>query len=147
MQEKRELLRYFLAAIAYRAQKALWDAPPGFKHFRAAPGVRTPHQLVCHITNVLGYGRTYFVGGTFSSRVPTDWAEDLKALHEMLEDLGEHLLTGSSLRATTEERLLQAPLSDAMTHVGQLALLRRLAGSPVRPENFMPRRRGYGPLL
>ncbi len=137
MNEKRQLLHHFLAAIAYRVQKAIRGAPAGFEHFRAAPGVRTPHELVCHITNVLGYGRTFFVGGAFPSRVPTNWTEDLNALHEMLEDLGRHLVTGASLRATTEERLLQGPLSDAMTHVGQLAMLRRLAGSPVRPEDFI----------
>ena len=58
-------------------------------------------------------------------------------MHEMLEDLGRHLVTGASLGSTTGERLLQGPLADAMTHVGQLAMLRRLSGSPVRPENFI----------
>lgn len=137
MEDERRLLRHFLAAIAYRVQKALRGAPSGFEHFRAARGVRTPHELICHITNVLGYGRTFFVGGRFPSRVPTDWPEDVKALHEMLEDLGRHLVTGASLGSTTGERLLQGPLADAMTHVGQLAMLRRLSGSPVRPENFI----------
>jgi hypothetical protein len=137
MDERRQLLRHFLAAIAYRTQKALRGAPEGFEVFRVASGVRTPHQLISHITNVLGYGRTFFIGGTFPSRDPTNWAEDVRALHEMLEDLDGHLSKGSLLQATNEERILQGPLSDAMTHVGQLAMLRRLAGSPVRPENFI----------
>lgn len=137
MEEQRQLLRHFLGTLAYRTQKALRGAPQGFDRFRAASGVRTPHELVCHMTNVLGYARTFFVGGAFPSRIPTNWSDDVRALHAMLDDLSGHLQNGSELRATDEGRLLQGPLSDAMTHIGQLALLRRLAGSPVRPENFI----------
>jgi hypothetical protein len=137
MNEKREMLRHFLAALAYRTQKALREMPDGFAEFRPGLDARTPHQLICHMTNVLGYGRTFFIGRSFPSRVPTDFNADIEAFHTMLEDLSGHLQRGTPLRATTEERLLQGPFSDAMTHVGQLALLRRLAGSPVPPENFV----------
>ena len=137
MNEKREMLRHFLAALAYRTQKALRDMPDGFPQFRPGLEARSPHQLICHMTNVLGYGRTFFLGGSFPSRVPTDFKVDVAAFHEMLRDLSVYLQRGTPLHGTTEERLLQGPLSDAMTHVGQLALLRRLAGSPVAPENFV----------
>jgi hypothetical protein len=137
MNDKREMLRHFLAALAYRVTKALKGAPPDFSAFRAGAAVRTPHELVCHMTNVLGYARTYFVGGQWPSRIPTKFQADVRAFHEMLADLSVRLHGDQPLLDTTEERLLQGPFSDAMTHAGQLAMLRRLAGSPIRPENFI----------
>jgi hypothetical protein len=137
MNEKREMLRHFLATLAYRVSKALREAPQGFHEFRAAPQVRTPHELVCHMTNVLGYARTFFIGGSFPSRVATEFDKDVAAFYDMLADLSRHLETGTPFVGTTAERLLQGPFSDAMTHTGQLAMLRRLAGSPIPPENFL----------
>ncbi len=137
MTEKRKLLRHFLAALAYRTQKALRGAPVEFYEFDAGSQTRTPHQLVCHMTSVLGYARTFFIGGTFPQPEPREWLADVTAFHDMLQDLSNHLSTDEPLINTTEERLLQGPFSDAMTHAGQLAMLRRLAGFPVPPENFV----------
>jgi hypothetical protein len=136
MRDKRDMLRHYLAAIAYRLQKALRDMPESFPEFRAGSQTRSPHELVCHIRSVLGYARTHFIGGVYDGGVPKDFQQDLAGLHDMLEDLDRHLC-GTRLLDTTEERLLQGPFSDAMTHVGQIAMLRRLAGSPVPPENFI----------
>jgi hypothetical protein len=137
MDEKRAVLRHFLAALAYRTQKALRGAPEGFGDFRAAPGVRTPAELVCHMTSVLGYARTFFTGGEYwPERLPT-LEKEIARFHATLADLAGHLDERALLDDITPERLLQGPLADAMTHVGQLALLRRLAGSPVPPENFV----------
>lgn len=137
MNEKRQMLRHFLAALAYRTQKALRDAPVEFREFSAGSQTRTPHPLICHMTNVLGYARTCFIGGTFPSRHPTNWENDVSGFHGMLEDLGRYLDSETPLRHATEERMLQGPFSDAMPHVGQLAMLRRLAGFPIPPENFI----------
>lgn len=131
------MLRHCLAAIAYRTQKALRDAPPSFGTFDAGSQVRTPTDLVRHMTSVLGHARRFFVGGRYRAEPLTDLSAEIVRFHEMLADLAHNLETGTELRGTTEERLLQGPLSDAMAHAGQLAMLRRLAGSPVRPENFM----------
>src|SRR5215469_8092850 len=136
MNDKREMLRHFLATLAYRVSKALRGAPPDFPAFRAGAAVRTPHELICHMTNVLGYARTHFVGGHWPSRIPSDFQTDVRAFHEMLADLSERLRGDQPLLDTSEERLLQGPFSDAMTHAGQLAMLRRLAGSPIRPEKL-----------
>jgi hypothetical protein len=137
MDDTRALLRHFLAALAYRTQKALRDAPPDFGSFRAAVGVRTPAQLVCHMTSVLGYARTFFIGGTYRPDDLPSLRAEIDRFHEMLHDLARHLESGSSLRdGMSAERLLQGPFSDAMTHAGQLAMMRRLAGSPVAPEDF-----------
>jgi hypothetical protein len=135
--EKRAFLRHFLAAIAYRTQKALRAAPESFGTFDAGHQVRTPAELVRHMTSVLGYARTFFVGGRYWPEPLPDLAAEVSRLHEMLEDLAAHLDAGTPLQGTTEEQLLQGPFADAMTHAGQLALLRRLAGSPVPPENFI----------
>jgi hypothetical protein len=138
MDEKRQLLRHFLAALAYRTQKALRGAPPAFDGFRAGGGVRTPAELVCHMTSVLGYARTYLVGGQYRPEPLPSLQAETERFHEMLVDLGRHLESGAPLReGMTPERLLQGPLADAMTHAGQLAVLRRLAGEPVPPENFI----------
>jgi len=135
--ETNTLLHHFLATLAYRTQKALREAPPGFGHFRAGQQVRTPIQVLCHMTNVLGYARTYFIGGSYRAEpLPTLEAE-IQRFHEILADLSARLRSGTPLKNTTPERLLQGPFSDAMTHVGQLAILRRLFGSPVPPEDFI----------
>jgi hypothetical protein len=131
------LVRHFLAAIAYRTQKALRDAPASFGSFEAGSQVRTPSELLRHMTGVLGYARTFFVGGQFRAESLPDMSATIARFHSVLADLARHLEAGTPVRGTTLERLLQGPLSDAMTHAGQLAILRRLAGSPVPPENFI----------
>jgi hypothetical protein len=138
MDDKQSLLRHFLAALAYRTQKALRDAPAEFGDFRAAAGVRTPAELVRHMTSVLGYSRTYFLGGQYRPEPLPSLQEEIIRFHEMVEDVAGHIEAGTPLaEGMTEERLLQGPFSDAMTHAGQLAMLRRLAGCPVPPENFI----------
>jgi len=136
--DRRKLLNHFLAALAYRTQKALRDAPADFGSFRIGDGVRTPAELVRHMSSVLGYARTFFVGGNYRPEPLALFDEEIKRFHELLGMLAQHLRDGDLLReGMTEERLLQGPFSDAMTHAGQLALLRRLAGAPVAPENFI----------
>jgi hypothetical protein len=137
MDEKRALLKHFLAALAYRTQKALRDAPPDFGAFRVAPKVRTPHELIQHMDSLLGYSRTCFIGGSYHPPVLPDFQDAILHFHEILADVARHLEKGSELRGVTPERLLQGPFSDAMTHAGQLAMLRRLSGSPVPPEDFV----------
>ena len=138
MDDKRELLRHFLAALAYRTQKALRGAPVEFGTFSAGAGVRTPRELVRHMTSVLGYARTLFVGGKYRPDPLPSLQEEAARFHEMIGDLGRHLGGGSPLaKGMSVERLVQGPFSDAMAHAGQLALLRRLAGAPIAPENFL----------
>jgi hypothetical protein len=136
--DKRALLRHFLAALAYRTQKALRDAPAGFGDFRAAAGIRTPAELVRHMTSVLGYAETFFIGGQYRPEPLPSLNDEIVRFHKTVEQLARHLDAGTPLReGLTEERLLQGMFSDAMTHAGQLAMLRRLAGDPVAPENFI----------
>ena len=87
--------------------------------------------------SVLGYARTMFIGGEYNQEPLADFHAEVLRFHRTLEDLAQHLELGTPLQGITPEQLLQGPLSDAMTHAGQLAMLRRLAGSPVSPENFV----------
>jgi hypothetical protein len=138
MDEKAELLRHFLATLAYRTQKALRDAPAGFGTFHAADGVRTPAELVRHMTSVLGYAHTFFVGGQYRLDPLPSLQEETIRFHDMLGKLARHIEVGTPLlQGMSAKRLLQGPFSDAMTHAGQLSMLRRLAGVPVPPENFI----------
>lgn len=138
MDDTRRMLLHFLAALAYRTQKAVRDAPNDFGTFEPPSQIRSPKELVRHMTSVLGYARTFFVGGQYRPTPLESLEAEVERFHAMIADLGQHLERGSELRAgMSAERLLQGPFSDAMTHAGQLALLRRLAGSPVRPENFI----------
>ena len=137
MTESRRLLQHFLAALAYRTQKALRDAPDGFGEFSAGTFVRTPHELVWHMSGVIGYARTMLHGGTFvPPRLPTS-ADEVTRFHELLAALHADLGDESLIALISDEQFLQGPLADAMTHAGQLALLRRLAGSPVPSEDFI----------
>ena len=138
MDRDRELLRHFLAAIAYRTQKALRDAPDHYPTFSAGHRVRTPLEILRHMTSLMGYVRTFFVGGQYPRTLeplPT-FKEEIARFHEMIEAVGA-LLASDAKPSLSTEQLLQGPFADTMTHVGQLAMLRRLADAPVRPENFV----------
>ena len=91
LDDKRAMLRHFLAALAYRTQKAVRDAPDSFGEFRAGQQVRTPADLVRHMTSVLGYARTHFVGGMYRAAPLPDLAAETARFHSMLEDLARHL--------------------------------------------------------
>jgi len=135
--ESRRLLQHFLAALAYRTQKALRGAPESFGEFRAGTHSRTPFELVWHMTGVIGYARTMLHGGAFApQRLPT-LADEIARFHATVGALRDDFADAALTARITDEQFLQGPLADAMTHAGQLAMLRRLAGAPVASENFI----------
>ena len=137
MDDKRHMLRHFLAALAYRTQKALRGAPDTFANFQAGNDVRTLAELVRHMTSVLGYAPTFFIGGAYRPEPFPTFEDEIARFHDMLGSMRELLESGAPITGLTEEQLLQGQFSDAMTHAGQLAMLRRLHGEPVRSENFI----------
>ncbi len=137
MNESRRLLQHFLGALAYRTQKALRDAPASFAEFRAAPTARTPFELVWHMTGVIGYARTMLHGGDFEPPRLASFADEVARFHDTLAALSRDFGDASLQARISDEQFLQGPLSDAMTHAGQLAMLRRLEGAPVPSENFI----------
>ena len=138
MDDTRALLLHLLATIAFRARYALRGAPESFGSFQAGNEVWTPAELVRHMASVLGYARSCFEGRERPRIDPLpDLAAEVTRFHAMLEEVAQHVRAGTELKGMTEEQLLQGPLADALTHVGQLAVLRRLSGSPVQRESFV----------
>ncbi|MEP6764265.1 MAG: hypothetical protein ABJB66_08155 [Gemmatimonadaceae bacterium] len=135
----RHLLQHFLAAIAYRTQKALRGAPDNYPDFPPGHEVRSPVEILRHMTSLMGSVRTFWEGGEYPRRpqpLPT-FNDEIERFHTMLESVGELIAAERLPNEITTEQLLQGPFSDVMTHVGQLAILRRLAESPIASENFV----------
>jgi hypothetical protein len=134
MDEKRELLRHTLATLAYRASRTLDGAPESFASFAGAG--RLPVQILAHIGDPLDWALSATVGHErWHSSQPLAWADEKQRFFASLRAFDGFLASDKPLRAPVE-RLFQGPVADALTHVGQLAMLRRLAGSPTRGENF-----------
>jgi hypothetical protein len=138
--EKRGLLRHALATLAYRGGKALRNAPPAFDQFRAGAAggaaTRSAGEIVAHIGDLLDWGLALSQGRKEWRDSPAlDWEPGSARFFEALAAWDEYLAQDGEL-ACSAEALLQGPIADAFTHVGQIALLRRLAGSPVKGENY-----------
>ena len=136
MSETSVPLRHLLATIAYRLQASLRGAPEGFGDFDPGSGIRPPKEIVRHMTAVLGYALSFFGDpNPKPERLATFEAEVLR-FHGRLEELGQRLAAGEQPSGSSWERFVQGPLADFLTHIGQLAMIRRMAGSPVPGENF-----------
>lgn len=134
--ETKELFLHLLGTIAYRMQAALRGAPEGFGDFEPGSGVRPPREIVRHVTAVTGYALSFFGDpNPKPERLPSFGAE-LARFHARLGELGDRVRAGESPAGVTFFQLAQGPVADALTHVGQIAMMRRMAGSPVPGENF-----------
>ncbi len=130
------ILRHTLATLAYRGGKTLRDAPAGFAEFRAAASTRTPGEILAHIGDLLDWALSLANGMEFwRDAAPLDWEAASSRFFTALKALDERLASGEPLRVS-EERLFQGPIADAFTHFGQIAMLRRMAGAPIRGENY-----------
>ena len=133
---KREFLRHALATIAYRGGNAVRNAPGGFAEFRGCASGRTAGQILAHVSDVLDWGLSIAQGKqSWKSSEPMPWDRETERLFAALKSFDDYLASAEALHAPAE-RLFQAPLADALTHVGQIAMLRRMAGAPVKGENF-----------
>jgi hypothetical protein len=136
MDESNALLRHTLATLAYRAAKTLRDAPPGFETFQAAAGSRQAGQILAHLSDLLDWALSIADGRqSWTDSPPLDWPAGADRFFAALAKLDERLRAPEPLAAPAE-RLFQGPIADALTHVGQIAMLRRLAGAPVKGENY-----------
>lgn len=129
-------LRHTVATLAYRAEKVLRDPPAGFAEFRLGPSSRTPLQLVGHLGDLLEWANELADGRwTWKAAAIGDWNRDVERFFAELARLDQRLASSAPL-GHPATRIFQAPIADALTHVGQLALLRGHYGAPVRPESF-----------
>jgi hypothetical protein len=136
MHEERALLRHTVATVAYRAGKALRDAPPEFASFRVSPGSRTPGEILAHMGDLFDWALSMANGTPGWKPVgPQTWDHDLARFFDALGRFDARLADETPLGGPAA-KLFQGPIADALTHVGQLALLRGTVGAPVKGENF-----------
>ncbi|MFN8587853.1 MAG: hypothetical protein U0704_08605 [Candidatus Eisenbacteria bacterium] len=132
----RELLRHALAVLAYRGGKPLRGAPPEFAGFDTGGG-HTPLVIVAHLGDLLEWTLSHARGeGRWPNHAPTTWDEECARYFAALAALDAFLASDEPVRQELT-RLLQGPIADALTHVGQLMMLRRMSGSPVYGENYL----------
>ena len=134
--DKRDLLRHTLATLAYRGGKVLRGAPAGFATFRVGESSRTPGEILTHLGDLFDWMHHLLEGEHVWREVsPMTWEEGTARFFDGLARVDAFLASEAPL-GFPPEQLFQGPIADAFTHVGQLAMLRRLAGSPVRGENY-----------
>jgi hypothetical protein len=132
----RGLLRHAVATVAYRAAKACRSAPPGFGDFRPAEGSRSAVEILAHMGDLYDWALQMAKGDwIWHTASPLSWEEEVSRFHAALTRFDAHLATNAPL-GFPAETLFQGPIADSLTHVGQIAQLRRLAGSPVRGESY-----------
>jgi hypothetical protein len=132
----RELLRHALATLAYRGGKTLRGAPEEFATFQAGEKARTPGQILAHLGDLLDWALSIAKGKQeWHDSPPLAWAQGSQRFFAALGALDAYLASSELLHAPVE-KLFQGPIADSLTHVGQIAILRRLAGAPVRGENY-----------
>ena len=136
MDSARQLLRHTIATLAYRGARILSGAPEGFASFQAGQGARTPVEILAHVSDLFDWALSIARGEEqWGNSKPLAWEDEVRRFFAALEAFDGYLTLGSPLHASAE-KLLQAPIADALTHLGQIALLRRLAGAPIRAENY-----------
>jgi hypothetical protein len=133
---KRELLRHALATLAYRGGKSIRNAPEGFAVFHVDEGVRAPGQILAHIGDLMDWGLSIAMGKQeWHNSKPLAWEKEVERVFAALKKFDDYLASNEPVH-TTPEKLLQGPIADALTHVGQILMLRRLGGEPLKSESY-----------
>ena len=133
---KREFLRHTLATLAYRGGNAVRNAPAGFAEFRGCASGRSASQILAHVGDLLDWALSIAQGKqSWKSSEPLTWEKETDRFFSSLKSFDDYLASTEPLHAPVE-KLFQAPVADALTHVGQIAMLRRMAGGPVKGENY-----------
>lgn len=134
--QKRELLRHMVATVAFRGRIAIADAPADFADFRVTETARSPAEILAHIGDLL-IGSHYLLKGEFVElgSEPLPWHEEAARFFGAVKELDAFLASDERL-AHPVEKFIQGPIGDALTHVGQIVMLRRIAGAPIRQEPY-----------
>jgi hypothetical protein len=132
----RPALRHLLATLAYRAAKVLRDVPADFAHATVGDATRRPVLIVAHMADLMAWALTLARGDyVWRAEGGDDWDAEVRRFFSGIDAL-DHELAANAPSAGSAETLIQGPLADALTHVGQLAMLRGITGHPVRPESY-----------
>jgi len=132
----RQLLRHTLATLAYRAGKTVRDAPESFAAFSTGEKGRTPADILAHMGDLFDWALSIAKGKPeWHNSTPLPWSREAERFFKTLQAFDDYLASDAPLNASPE-KLFQGPVADALTHTGQLAMLRRMAGCPMRRENY-----------
>jgi hypothetical protein len=135
-ESKIQSLRHTVATLAYRGGKAVRNAPPVFATFRPMAGTRSPVEILAHIGDLFDWALQLADGRhVWHSSTPLAWDEEVSRFFAAVKAFDDRLAAGTPL-GSSAEALFQGPVADALTHVGQIAMLRRMAGCPIRGENY-----------
>lgn len=136
MSSERDLLRHSVAVVAYRGGKALHGAPASFANFKQGTTTRTPVHILAHINDLYDWALSLAKGHErWRDSTPGVWDAEVARFFVALKAFDDHLASAAPI-AMPAPQLLQGPVADSLTHIGQLTMLRRLAGSPVKGENY-----------
>jgi hypothetical protein len=136
MELERRLLRHTLATVAYRGAKVIRDAPGTFGSYAIGKPPKTPTEILAHIADLLDWAAHLAAGDdVWRDSPPVSWNHDVARFFTSLRRLDDYLATDAPL-GSPAERIFQGPIADALTHIGQLAMLRRLSGHPIKGENY-----------
>jgi hypothetical protein len=131
-----DIIRHAIATLAYRAGKAMRGAPLEFATFRPAPGTNTPVSIVAHMGDLFDWALSLAKGeGKWHSADPQEWTKECERFFRSLRAFDDALASSEPIRCELT-KLFQGPIADALTHTGQLAMLRRLAGCPMKGESY-----------
>lgn len=131
-----ELLRHTLATLAYRAAKTMRGAPASFANFKPGPTSNTPVQIVAHMGDLFDWALTLIQGKwKWNTSTPLPWDQECARFFGALKRFDDALASGQPIQMELT-KLFQGPIADALTHAGQLATLRRLAGCPMKGESY-----------
>jgi hypothetical protein len=133
---KRELLRHTLATLAYRGAKAVRHTPEGFAEFQAGEGVRTPGQILAHLGDLIDWALSIAMGRQkWQDSKPLPWEQEVERFFTALKKFDDFLASSEPAQVPLE-KLFQGPVADALSHIGQIAILRRIARAPIKGENY-----------
>lgn len=130
-------LRHYLSSLKYRCSKAILNAPSNYPNYELGNGVRTPIEILAHMSDVIRYAQSVFDFQVQRKKESGNWNDEVQTFFNELHNL-DNLMKSNELpnKDRIIEKLIQGPLSDAMTHVGQLSMIRRMAGDSIPGENF-----------
>lgn len=134
--EELTFLRHTLATVAYRGGKTLRGAPPSFAGFASGPGSRTPAQILAHIGDLYDWALSIVSGNqVWIDSEPLGWEKAVERFFTALKKFDDYLASDALLH-DSPAALFQGPIADSLTHIGQIAMLRRMAGCPIKGENY-----------
>jgi hypothetical protein len=136
MSESRILLRHTLATLAYRGGKTIRDAPANFAEYGGPDSARTAGKILAHMGDLMDWALSMADGSPrWHDSTPLSWDQEGERFFAALKKFDDYLASGKELKAPID-KLFQGPVADALTHVGQLAMLRRMARCSIQGENY-----------